>query len=213
MRSLPQALVAALVLLGSAPPSAADPVLLPPTASVSGVSQEEWSQRWWQWAASFDRDESPVADRTGALCGSRQSGDVWFLAGTYGTKRTVRTCRVPRDKHLFFPLVNYVVSRGPDGLATCESVTASAAQWSDGATALVLDVDGTRFRGLEQHRLRPRGCFDLGARTPEKLRIYPAAANGYYVMLKPLPPGRHTIHFGGALPSILQAVTYTLIVE
>ena len=111
MRSLSQALVGALVLLASASASAAEPVLLPPTAPVGGISQEEWSQRWWQWAASFDRDESPVADRPGALCGSGQSGDVWFLAGTYGTQRTIRTCRVPRGKHLFFPLVNYVVSR------------------------------------------------------------------------------------------------------
>jgi len=40
-----------------------------------------------------------------------------------------------------------------------------------------------------------------------------AAANGYWVMLRPLAKGRHTIEFGGALPSILQAVTYTLVVE
>ena len=43
--------------------------------------------------------------------------------------------------------------------------------------------------------------------------VYPSAANGYYVMLRPLPPGRHTLNFGGVLPSMLQAVTYTLIVE
>jgi hypothetical protein len=27
------------------------------------------------------------------------------------------------------------------------------------------------------------------------------------------PPGRHEINFGGILPTLLQAVTYTLIVE
>ena len=32
-------------------------------------------------------------------------------------------------------------------------------------------------------------------------------------MLRPLAPGRHTLNFGGVLPSMLQAVTYTLIVE
>lgn len=42
-----------------------------------------------------------------------QSSEVWFLAGTYGTPRTIRTCRVPRDKYLFFPLINYVVARSP----------------------------------------------------------------------------------------------------
>lgn len=42
---------------------------------------------------------------------------------------------------------------------------------------------------------------------------YPSAANGYYVMVNPLPPGKHEINFGGILPDMAQAVTYTLIVE
>jgi hypothetical protein len=44
-------------------------------------------------------------------------------------------------------------------------------------------------------------------------QVYPAAADGDDVMLKPLPSGRHTVNSGGVLPSLLQAVTYTLIVE
>ena len=49
------------------------------------------------------------------------------------------------------------------------------------------------------------------ARPPEKLS--PAAANGYFVLIKPLPPGRHVIEFGGVLPEMIQAVTYTVTVE
>jgi len=52
------------------------------------------------------------------------------------------------------------------------------------------------------------------ARFPNGMaRAFPAASNGYYVMLKPLPRGRHTVNFGGALPNMSQAVSYTLIVE
>ena len=40
--------------------------------------------------------------------------------------------------------------------------------------------------------------------------LYPAAGNGYYVALKPLPPGRHEIEFGGMLPDMMQAVSYTI---
>jgi hypothetical protein len=32
-------------------------------------------------------------------------------------------------------------------------------------------------------------------------------------MLRLLPPGTHTLNFGGVLPSMIQAVTYTLVVE
>jgi len=67
-------------------------VLLTATEEVSNVSQGDWSKRWWQWAASFDQRDSPVSDQTGALCAQKQSGPLWFLAGTYGTRRTIREC-------------------------------------------------------------------------------------------------------------------------
>lgn len=35
----------------------------------------------------------------------------------------------------------------------------------------------------------------------------------YYVMLRPLSRGTHTLNFGGILPGMSQAVTYTLHVE
>lgn len=213
MRIPCRSLFAISLLFSSVIAMADDSPLVPANVPISETSQDDWSRRWWEWAGSFDRDESPVADRTGALCGSRQSGQVWFLAGTYGTQRTIRTCRVPKDKYLFFPLINYVVARSPGGNSSCEQVKGTAARMTEGVSALVLEIDGVRYEGLEKHRLSVRDCFDLGSRRPERFRIYPAAANGYYVMLKPLPAGHHTLNFGGALPSMLQAVTYTLIVE
>lgn len=213
MRILSQCSLALVLLCSAAAGTAAESSLLPPDTPVAGTSQPDWSQRWWEWAASFDRAESPVADRTGAQCANGQSGPVWFLAGTYGTQRTIRTCHVPAGKYLFFPLINYVFMPGEPGSTNCASVTRNAAQMTEPVGALVLEVDGVRHEGLEKHRLATRGCFDLGARTPEKFRIFPAAANGYYVMLKPLPLGTHTLNFGGALPSMLQAVTYTLVVD
>jgi len=56
-------------------------------------------------------------------------------------------------------------------------------------------------------------CFNVLAQRQAAPSAYPSAANGYYVMLKPLSPGRHELNFGGILPEMAQAVTYTLIVE
>jgi len=56
-------------------------------------------------------------------------------------------------------------------------------------------------------------CFDLGALADPPQVVFPTAANGYYAMLRPLRPGRYELEFGGALPSMLQAVTYHLTVE
>ena len=181
---------------------------LAPSVAVDGRSQAEWSQLWWQWAASFDRSMSPVADKTGELCHLEQDGPVWFLAGTYGTRRTIRTCDVPRGKYLFFPLINYVVYPAEDGEPHCEHVRQKAARMTDDVSSLVLEIDGVRATNLAVHRQAPAECFDLNERSGGG--VYPTAANGYYVMLAPMKPGTHTLNFGGVLPGMSQAVTYTI---
>jgi hypothetical protein len=200
-------------LFATLPCFATEAAVVPPDEAVANASQEDWSRAWWQWAGSFEQDESPVADRTGALCGLKQSGPVWFLAGTYGTQRTIRTCTVPRGKHLFFPLINYVVMPPAGRAVSCKAVMGSAAELTEPASGLLLEIDGVRMPGLARHRLATRQCFDMGLLADPKVRIYPSAANGYYVMLRPLPPGRHTLNFGGAFPGMLQGVTYTINVE
>ena len=192
---------------------AEESVVLPASEPVAGLSQEDWSRAWWQWAHSFETSRGPVADRTGELCGLGQSGPVWFLAGTYGTKRTIRTCSIPRGRYLFFPLINYAVMPPPGRPVTCDAVKGSAARLTDHATGLVLEIDGVRTPDLMTHRLATSECFDIGVLVEPKVRIFPSAANGYYVMVRPLASGTHTLEFGGVLPDSLQGVTYTLIVE
>jgi hypothetical protein len=213
MKRLPLALLLASSLFSPLTSRAQPAKTVPPNQPVHGLSQAEWSREWWQWAASFDRRASPVSDRTGALCALKQSGPVWFLAGTYGTQRTIRSCKVPHGKYLFFPLINYVVAPHPDVPISCEEVTRSAAYRMEDASALILDVDGVRTPNLMSYRQATTQCFNLGARIAENVNMFPSAANGYYVMLKPLSRGKHEINFGGALPNMLQAVTYTLEVE
>ncbi|MCE4554007.1 hypothetical protein [Pelomonas cellulosilytica] len=200
--------VAALVLTIARPAAAQTAPLIPPNKPVAGVSQEEWSKRWWRWALSFDDEDSPVADPDGRYCASGQDGPVWFLAGTYGTARTVRTCHVPAGKTLFFPLVNYVTFEPDDEDESCVSLKQRAARLTPKPDALVLEVNGKRFTGLEAHRQATRRCFH-----PSDEDDTLAAGNGFYVALGPLKKGRYTLNFGGILPELSQAVTYTLDVE
>lgn len=179
--------------------------LIAPAKPIAGVTQEEWSKRWWHWALSFDDEDSPVADRDGRLCASGQSGPVWFLAGSYDSTRTVRSCRVPAGKTLFFPLVNIITFPPDEEREACASLMLRAESLTDAPAALVLEVNGRRYAGLEAHRQATRGCF-LVAPDDDA----PAAANGYYVAIGPLKRGRYTLNFGGILPSLSQAVTYTL---
>ena len=211
-------LLAVAVCFAAMPASSGQPAItVAPDQPVANTSQVEWSKAWWQWAGSFDDVDSPVADRTGSNCHLKQSGPVWFLAGTYGTARTVRTCTVPRDKYIFFPLINYVVMPGSGGpgcpSSCCASYAATARAVTDDPSILVLEVDGQRVEGLSKYRQATTECFDMGALAEPKYRIFPSAANGYYVMLPPLSPGKHVLNFGGILPSMSQAVTYNLVVK
>lgn len=192
---------AALLLALSA---TAQAQLIAPAQSIAGASQEEWSRRWWQWAMSFDDDVSPVGDPDGQRCASGQSGPVWFLAGSFGSQRTVRRCRVPPGKTLFFPLVNVIAFPPEDEREACASLMLRAEDQTEAPTALVLEFNGRRFTHLEAHRQATRGCFLV---SPDDDA---AAGNGYYVALGPLKAGRYTLNFGGILPGLAQAVTYTL---
>ena len=206
-------LLLALAAVASSAFAAGESPLLPANQKVAGLDQATWSRSWWQWAVSFERPESPVADATGARCGARQEGPVWFLAGTYGSARTTRTCTVPSGKYLFFPLINFVAAQPSDPSITCEDVVGAADENTQGVSNLVLRIDGQAQPGLELHRVTTQGCFDAGARTRPRSAIFPAAGNGYYVMLNPLAPGRHTLEFGGRLPAATQAISYTLDVK
>ena len=201
---------APLMLLLAAGSVRAQVELLPASMPVAGTSQVDWSRQWWTWAASFELSGSPVADRTGRLCHLKQEGAVWFLAGTYDTHRTIRKCTVPAGKYLFFPLVNYVFFSPPEDARTCADVRKLVSKPMDDVTSLVLEVDGKRLNGLEAHRLAT-GCFDLYERIGGSTAV--SASNGYYVMLKPLTPGTHTLNFGGGGSEMSQAVTYTLNVK
>jgi hypothetical protein len=78
---------------------------------------------------------------------------------------------------------------------------------------LLVDLDGLRLDSLKAHRQATGECFNMGERAVPKTQIYPSAANGYYVMLRPLAAGRYELNFGGVLPNMSQAVTYTLHVQ
>jgi len=201
--------LAMTLLLAAAQPALAQTVaLVAPTKPVAGTSQEEWSKRWWRWALSFDDDDSPVTDPDGSQCAAGQSGPVWFLAGTYGTARTIRSCHVPAGKTLFFPLVNTLTMEPDDVDESCASLKQRAARQTPATSTLLLEVNGRRFRGLDAHRQATRRCFHV-VDDDDTL----AAGNGFYVALGPLKRGRYTLNFGGILPEQSQAVTYTLDVD
>jgi hypothetical protein len=78
-----------------------------------GRSYGEWSAAWWQWALSMPAAKHPLFDT--AQCSEGQTGPVWFLGGNFCSDVNLpgctpgvveRSCAVPADTALFFPVVN-----------------------------------------------------------------------------------------------------------
>src|SRR5690349_6300689 len=78
----------------------------PPQSRPFGKSFPEWSAEWWQFVASIPIPQNPVADDTGQNCALGQHGPVWFLFGSFGSTPVRRTCSIPEDRALFFPVIN-----------------------------------------------------------------------------------------------------------
>lgn len=191
------------------------------------------SAEWWQWALSIPPSENPLADATGEKCMVGQHGSVWFLAGVFNSgEPTVRSCSVPKGKALFFPIVNSVnvdtpnvCGQGPEHLSV-ETLRGFSAAFIDGATNLSVDVDGKAIRNLRRVKskvfavaLPEDNLFDApcsGQTNPNvPLGVFaPAVDDGYYLKLKPLKAGTHTVHFHAENPSasFVLDVTYNLTV-
>jgi len=171
--------------------------------------QSEWSQAYLQWVAAFPRSSSPVSDTTGALCAAKQEGEVWFLASSDGTAPVERTCAIPAGKTLFVPVAG-VLERSGNREPDCDALARTAARNLQHAGALSMTIDGQPVADLAGHRQSSGGCFALGVRQVPRQGAKAAAADGVYVMLRPLPAGAHTIVVQARFDSTPLSTTYRL---
>jgi hypothetical protein len=201
--SLTTALISLALVL---PPIAAEaqnpnPGILPPNSAPHGLTYAEWSAKWFKWAYEQSPANSPVQDTTGAQCANRQSGQVWFLAGTFGAGTVVRSCTIPAGRMLFFPVGNgFCAGDGFDFAGERACATAFANQLSH----LRVEIDGLPVKALDAplsgnyyRALSPPWDLVLGAENifgAPAGTYSPGAGDGVYLMLTPLSPGQHTIH-------------------
>jgi hypothetical protein len=181
----------------------------------SSQSQDsgELAGAWWNWAVS---NPSPLEGnyKGGKKCEGEFVEGVFFLAGTTGGEAT-RTCTVPADTALFFPVVNVVCSEAfndPTPYEECAGDIIDAAL-ADGEPYATLDGKELKIRrvasGPFTFTLPEDNVFGLAAGS------YDAAADGLWVYLpQGLEPGKHTVKFGGDFfgGDFSLNVTYELIV-
>ncbi|MEM7430941.1 MAG: hypothetical protein AAF351_03260 [Pseudomonadota bacterium] len=212
-----------LIMLAFTSCRADEPTVMPPDFEVNGKGAGEYSADWWMWAMSSHAKVNPVRDLTGEHCAVGQSGDVWFLAGGFGSSTIERTCTVPRGKYLFFPAVNMAFWPQYDNMTyTCKEARASAAVSNDSALNISVTINGRAVKNTKKHRASTTHCFNIYERVPEEIGAYnafPSASDGYWYMIAPLPTGTYELAFGGQYGSpgdrggMVQDIKYTLIIE
>ncbi len=180
-----------------------NPGIRPPEKKTYGKTYGQWAAAWQQWAFSIPADQSPFLDETGASAGAGQSGPVWFLAGNFGGE-TVRNITVPSGKSLFFPVVNsFFIRTEPEEPTDVAGIRPILLGFLPPTYAC--EIDGRSVQDLEDYytesplftqRLFADNIFGI---APGKYG--PAMTLGYYLMVNPLRPGSHTIHFSGLHPN------------
>jgi hypothetical protein len=135
-----------------------------------------------------------------------------------------RSCSIPAGTALFFPLINTEFDNlfCPNTAFTARELRSAARTGIDDVVpgSLSATIDGKTVRGLNRpdtkyrapspwfsYRLPTDNVTQLfcdpplpeGSRPPSVNGHAGAVADGIYVMLAPLRPGTHTIHFGGEL--------------
>jgi len=211
--------------------------VIDPDAVVYGRTYSEWSAEWQQWATSIPVDNHPLFDNDAPRdCGVGQSGPVWFLGGRFcpngvpcdltGIKRS---CTIPSTKAIYFPILNYEdsaleedIAENPGNMDARQIGFMRALTYNGMEPATVSAwVDGIPIRNLKR-RFRTESvpfAFTLpqnniytaiyGTNFPSGSH-FPALDDGYYVMLEPLPPGQHFVHFAGGNGTFALDVTYHL---
>jgi hypothetical protein len=167
-----------------------------PNSNALGKKFKDWSAEWWQFVLSIPAAENPLVDETGDKCSIGQRGPVWFLfGGCGGTIR--RACSIPEGTALFFPIINHV----DINLSNQTAAELRAEIAPDSVTTLSVEVDGIPLDKLDKSRVRssvfaitapPGGFLDP---DPGPGTYSPVVDDGFYVMLRPLAVGNHTLHF------------------
>lgn len=204
---------------------------------VQGRTFSEWSAAWWQWAFSIPVPSHPLFDN--ADCSVGQSGPVWFLGGKFCESGpsappctagvATRSCTLPRGKLLFFPITNIEDAApeepswgcgtiGPLLVGTIAEMRKCVETYFNPAD-LSAELDGRTIPHLLENFHETSVVFGITLPDLNVLKAigedinagtyYPDVDEGVYLMLAPLSPGHHYLHFRAGTT---MDITYDLVV-
>ena len=223
-----------IILLGTGYGSSDDTLRFEVGTSPYKISDKEWAAKWWQWYVSVPKTHSPnnldypnhIPNQSCEVF-QDPSSPVFFLFSPYVEEKVAeRTCNVPREKAIMIPIVSGIMDTGDPTLTdnSTRALTETATGGNNNA-AIFVRLDGIRldFNHDQKYRILT-DPFNITLpehnlwEEKEKPGTYLAVAEGYYLFLKPLSEGNHTLYYeaGTSEPNpnqYSQTVTYHLNVK
>lgn len=213
------------VLLGACAfflPSSGRADVLPNDAEVAGRTIPEWSAEWWKWVFSVPASVNPMLDTDGRWATNNNHGPVFFLAGVIAISSTqTRSFAVSEDQYVMIPLINtWADNVATDPPFTLERLRELNDISMRSVTALHAFLDGVPAASNLFERRITSPVFTYEYLVEDNIHSWllgfpylgivdPMLADGYYLMLEPLPPGRHTLAYGGAIGAFNFALNIT----
>jgi hypothetical protein len=180
---------------------------------------------WWNWA--FSTNPSPVTG--GDPCGGNFVDGVFFLAGSFTPDAVTRTCTVPANTPILFPVVNTACGAAPtidpdgDGNFTGDPqpYNKCAQDPIDDIASNSTMIATLNGQPLEIQRLES-GLVTFTNPSPRSEILpnappgsYKSWASGFWVYLpQGLEPGTYTLHWEVTFEdgTVFQDITYNLTV-
>jgi hypothetical protein len=190
-------------------------------SSPYGVPYGKWLAKWWNWTFSIPAAQHPRDNYTPDKCAVNQEGPVWFLADQLGG-REGRTCTIPSGKAILIPLLVGECDYSIPELRSDQDVRRCAMAGNEYGV-IEATIDGIKLKNLEQYRTHS-GFFNAaiveGNIYEAPSGIFRGFADGFFVLLEPLPPGKHDINLKVSVLNPMQPTynynadwTYHLIIE
>jgi hypothetical protein len=195
-------------------------LVAPRHAPFQGKTYKQWVVSFWQWVNGIDNGPfypNPLINCSRPIS-IGQSGSVWYWATPSPYFHALDVPDVPQvcdqsadvipagTSILLATLDTFSSTLLPPGAYTPTKASgerAIADRFADRIQDMFVTVDNVPVNDIESYRVATdRFTFTAAFRwvfgLPEQTYgTGTGAANGYYLMLRPLPPGPHTIHYGG----------------
>jgi len=164
-------------------------------SSPYGTPYADWIKKWWQWNISLPQAKHPQTNLK-TVCAMGESGQVSFLVQNLQSNPSHYSCTIPANNAIMAPI----------GTGSCVSIEAHSSKPADlidcateGDKYLTFKatLDDVPLSNLENNYAITK-IFDMTVPDDnfESLKggTYPAAAGGYFIFLKPLSIGKHTLN-------------------